>query len=193
MSEDSFDKELLDENLIGATSLEDLYQKESVLVGVKLSKIIYQPIDGKLDYIHLKAIHKYLFEDIYSFAGLDRYESNITAKFGKGSTLFTPYEKLPIVSKALFDSLKNEDYFKGQHKEELIKSIAVFMNGLNILHPFREGNGRTQRVFIQYLAKYNGYELNFNDITSKEMILASINGAKGDISLLEKIFQKGMQ
>ena len=61
MSEDSFDKELLSANLIGALTLEELYQKESILVGVKLSKIIYQPIEGSLDYSHLKSIHKYLF------------------------------------------------------------------------------------------------------------------------------------
>jgi len=193
MAEDSFDKELLNANLIGATSLEDLYQKESVLVGIKLSKIIYQPIDGELDFNHLKAIHKYLFEDIYTFAGLDRYEAGIIAEFGKGSTLFTPYEKLPLVAKTLFTALQDEEYFKGESKNEFIKSIAVFMNGLNILHPFREGNGRTQRVFMQYLAKHNGYELNFNDVNSKEMILASIHGVKGDMLLMEKIFQKGMK
>ena len=193
MNENSFDKELLDANLIGAKSLDELYEKESLLVGVKLAKIVYKPIDGALDYQHLKAIHKYLFEDIYTFAGLDRYEAKIFAKFGKGSTIFTPYEKIPKVSKTLFDALKDENYFKNQSKEEFIKSMAIFMNGLNLLHPFREGNGRTQRVFMQYLAIYNGYQLNFNDIDSQEMTMASVYGARGDMRLLEKIFQKGLK
>lgn len=190
MPDNSFDIELLSSNLIGAKNLEELYQKELALVGIKLAKIQLNPIRGKLDFAHLKAIHRYLFEDIYTFAGLDRFESNITALFGKGNTQFTPYDKLPIVSKSLFSALRDEDYFKGQSKEEFIKSMAIFMNGLNILHPFREGNGRVQRVFMQYLARYNGHELNFNDISSKEMILASIRGAEGDIFLLEKLFKK---
>ena len=42
-----------------------------------------------------------------------------------------------------------------------------------------------ERVFMQYLAKHNGYELNFNDVDSKEMILASIHGVKGDMLLIE--------
>ena len=193
MAEDSFDKELLNANLIAAASLEELYQKESILVGIKLSKIIYQPIDGELDFTHLKTIHKYLFEDIYTFAGLDRYEAGIIAEFGKGSTLFTPYEKLSLVSTTLFTALEEEEHFHGQPKNEFIKSMAMFMNGLNILHPFREGNGRTQRVFMQYLAKHNCYELDFNDVNSKEMILASIHGVKGDMSLMESIFQKGLK
>jgi len=54
MNENSFDKELLDANLIGAKSLDELYEKESLLVGVKLAKIVYKPIDGALDYQHLK-------------------------------------------------------------------------------------------------------------------------------------------
>ena len=93
----------------------------------------------------------------------------------------------------MFDALKDENYFKNQPKEEFIKSMAIFMNGLNLLHPFREGNGRTQRVFMQYLAIYNGYQLSFNDIDSQEMTMASVYGARGDIRLLEKIFQKGLE
>ncbi len=190
MDENSFDKELLASNLIGAKTLDELSKKELLLVGVKLTEIQNNSIHGKLDYIHLKDIHKFLFEDIYTFAGLDRYESNITALFGKDKTLFTPYDKLQTIAKALFDALKKENYFKDQSKEELIKSLASFMNGLNILHPFREGNGRVQRVFIEYLANYNGYALNFQDISSKEMVIASIHGANGNLISMEDIFKK---
>ena len=109
---------------------------------------------------------------------------------GKGTTLFTAYDKLPTVSKALFDALAEENYFKGQTKEAFAKSAAIFMNGLNIMHPFREGNGRVQRLFMEYLAKEAGYELSFRSVTEQEMLKASINGAKGNIYYMQQLFRK---
>ena len=151
------------------------------------------PREGNLDYQHLKDIHYFLFSEVYTWAGKDRYDANITAKFGKDTTLFTAYEKLPIVARALFDALHEELYFQEQDRDNFIKSASSFMNGLNILHPFREGNGRVQRVFMQYLAKNAGYTLSFDEITSREMIKASIQGAQGDLKLFEVIFSKSLQ
>ncbi len=188
----SFDKELIDSNLLGATNLKELHRKEKLLTNTKMLSLQENPIEGNLDYKHLKEIHKFLFSEVYSWAGQDRYDANITAKFGKDTTLFTPYEKLPSVSKILFDALSDENYFKGQSKVEFTQSASTFMNGLNILHPFREGNGRVQRIYMQYLAKNAGYELNFENISSEEMVQASIDGAQGKLLLLKEIFTKSL-
>jgi len=192
MPENSFDKELIDSNLLGATNLQELHQKEKILTNTKMLMLKENPVKGSLDYNHLKDIHHFLFSEVFTWAGKDRYDANITAKFGKGTTLFTPYEKLPNVSKMLFETLKDEDYFKGQTKEEFIESASVFMNGLNILHPFREGNGRVQRIYMEYLANNAGFSLNFQKIDADEMITASIKGANGDILLLRKIFSRSI-
>ena len=192
MPENSFDKELIASNLLGATNLQELHQKEKILTNTKMLMLKENPVKGSLDYIHLKHIHHFLFSEVFTWAGKDRYDANITAKFGKGSTLFTPYEKLPVVSKILFDTLKDENYFKGQRKKEFIESASIFMNGLNILHPFREGNGRVQRIYMEYLANNAGFSLNFKKIDADEMITASIKGANGDISLLRKIFSRSI-
>lgn len=66
------------------------------------------------------------------------------------------------------------------------------MNGLNILHPFREGNGRVQRIFMEYVAKEAECTLSFKNITAQEMIKASINGAKGNVSAMVDIFHKSI-
>jgi cell filamentation protein len=188
-----FDKELIDSNLLNATTLEQLYAKEKILTHAKVVALQRSPIQGKLDYAHLKAIHRFIFHDIYTWAGLDRYEAGIRAVFGKGNTLFTPYEKLPEVSMLLFGALQEEHCFKGQNREEFAKSAAVFMNGLNILHPFREGNGRVQRIFMEYIAEHAGYILDFGSISAREMLDASIHGALGDLYLMEGIFKKSLQ
>ncbi len=192
MPENSFDKELIASNLLGATNLQELHQKEKILTNTKMLMLKENPIKGDFDYLHLKKIHHFLFLEVYIWAGKDRYDVNITARFGKESTLFTPYAQLPAVSKTLFNALKDEAYFKGQDRDEFTESASVFMNGLNILHPFREGNGRVQRIYMEYLAKNAGFTLNFQDITSEEMVLASIRGAKGDTSLLRTIFSRSI-
>ena len=192
MSQTDFDKELLVSNLLEAKNLTELYEKEKTLTNAKMIMLQSNPINGELDYTHLKNIHYFLFSNVYTWAGKDRHEANITAKFGKGTTLFTPYYKIPVVSKSLFDALKDENYFKGLNKDEFAKSAAVFMNGLNILHPFREGNGRVQRIFMEYLADSAGYALNFKDISDKEMLKASIYGVKGNLYLMEMIFVRGL-
>ena len=192
MVQTDFDKELLASNLLEAKTLEQLYEKEKILTNAKMIALQNEPIVGCLDYDHLKDIHAYLFSDVYTWAGKDRYEAGISADFGKGTTHFTSYDKLPQVSEILFDALKDEQHFKGQNKNEFAKSAAIFMNGLNILHPFREGNGRVQRIFMEYVAKEAGYTLSFKNITAEEMLKASIKGAKGNIYLMEQIFIKSL-
>lgn len=193
MTQTDFDRELLASNLLEAKTLRQLYEKEKTLTNAKMIALQNDPIAGQLNYVHLKAIHYFLFSDVYNWAGKDRYEANITAEFGKGTTFFTAYDKLPIVAKQLFDALENENYFKGQNKEDFAKSTAVFMNGLNIMHPFREGNGRVQRIFMEYLAKNTGYNLSFRDISTDEMLKASIYGARGNLDFMEKIFIKSLK
>lgn len=193
MVESDFDKELLAANLLEAHTLTQLYEKEKILTNAKMIALHNAPIVGELDYIHLKKIHHFLFEHIYTWAGKDRYEADIRATFGKGHTLFTAYDKLPMVSKLLFDALKEEVYFREQDVKTFSKSAAVFMNGLNILHPFREGNGRTQRIFMQYVAQRAGHRLSFKDVTESEMIKASIHGARGNIYVMEQLFRKALR
>jgi len=129
VTHNSFDKELLSSNLLGATNFEELYKKEKLLTNTKMIILEERPIGGHLDYQHLKSIHYFLFSEVYTWAGKDRYEANITAQFGKERTLFTSYEKLSSVSEGLFNALKEEKYFVGQVKIEFIKSISLFMNG----------------------------------------------------------------
>ena len=193
MPENSFDRELLSSNLLGARTLDDLFEKEKVVTSAKMLYLLQYPIKDNLHYQHLKEIHYFLFCDIYTWAGKDRYEAGIKAKFGKGKTLFTPYEKLHETAQRLFDALQAESFFKGQSRIEFIRSAAIFMNGLNILHPFREGNGRVQRIFMQYVAENAGYELDFNDISEKEMIKASVKGAEGVLAPMIEIFQKSLK
>jgi len=188
-----FEKELLSSNITRAKDMEQLHHRENILTTLRTYAVKEHPIQGVFDYQHLKAIHRYLFQDVYVWAGMDRYDIGLRGAFRKGNSYFTPGEKLPQVAASLFDALKEEHFFRGLKKEPFIKSIASFFNGLNILHPFREGNGRTQRIFIEQLAYNAGYHLDLSQVSQSMMIQASIQGSKGNIKGFEIIIQNAIK
>ena len=95
---------------------------------------------GDFDLNHFLEIHKFLFEDIYPFAGKFRNEN-----IAKGYFSFAEWQYIEPEIKRLFDKLKAENYLQGKSREELVKGLAYYLSELNVLHPFREGNGRTIR------------------------------------------------
>lgn len=68
--------------------------------------------------------------------------------------------------------------------------LAYYLSEINVLHPFREGNGRTQRLFIEYLAYEGGYDVDFSHVGDQEMIAASAEAFACDYSAMEKIFRR---
>ena len=125
---------------------------------------------GDFDLNHFLEIHKFLFEDIYPFAGKFRNEN-----IAKGYFSFAEWQYIEPEIKRLFDKLKAENYLQGKSREELVKGLAYYLSELNVLHPFREGNGRTIREFIRELAFFNGYILDLQNTTSEELLKASVN------------------
>ena len=125
---------------------------------------------GNFDLNHFLEIHKFLFEDIYPFAGKFRNEN-----IAKGYFSFAEWQYIEPEIKRLFDKLKAENYLQGRSREELVKGLAYYLSELNVLHPFREGNGRTIREFIRELAFFNGYILDLQNTTSDELLKASVD------------------
>jgi cell filamentation protein len=125
---------------------------------------------GDFDLNHFLEIHKFLFEDIYPFAGKFRNEN-----IAKGYFSFAEWQYIEPEIKRLFDKLKAENYLQGKSREELVKGLAYYLSELNVLHPFREGNGRTIREFIRELAFFNGYVLDLQNTTSEELLKASVD------------------
>lgn len=125
---------------------------------------------GDFDLNHFLEIHKFLFEDIYPFAGKFRNEN-----IAKGYFSFAEWQYIEPEIKRLFDKLKAENYLQGKSREELVKGLAYYLSELNVLHPFREGNGRTIREFIRELAFFNGYVLDLQNTTSDELLKASVD------------------
>ena len=155
-------------NKYNITDEEELKTLERQVTSVRAAQLLKNPIKGVFDENHLKAIHKHLFQDLYSWAGEFR-KVNIS----KGNP-FCLFQYIPDQLTNLFKELKNEAYLSLLDQNELAARLAYYLGELNAIHPFREGNGRTQRIFIMELALRNGYILDLSKVNQKEMIRASV-------------------
>lgn len=162
-------------NITDSILLEEIERK---LVIAKLYELRQNKQIGEFDIKHFVSIHRYLFEDIYPFAGLLRTEN-----IAKGNFSFAEWKYIENELKTLLDKLKQESYLVGYNKKELSKKLAYYMAELNVLHPFREGNGRVIREFIRQLALKNGYTLDLKDIEPQDMLNASIESVVNTVHL----------
>lgn len=141
----------------------------------------------KPNFQFFKDIHKFLFDDIYEWAGLVR-----TINISKKGTIFCDVSQIEEIGKLKFERLKKQNYLKELEKEQFIDEISDLYNELNILHPFREGNGRTLRLFITLLIRNAGFDIDFSKCDPDIIMLATINAAHGDISMLKSVFNEMM-
>ena len=128
-------------NKFGIKDEKKLSLVEGEITFAKGSELESNPILGNYDFQHYKAIHKYLFEDIYDWAGKIR-----NVDISKKGTQFAKAEEIEELAGACFSRLKSENYFMNQDFKPFVNNIVDFYCVTNILHPFREGNGRTQRI-----------------------------------------------
>ena len=164
-----------------------LEEIERKIVLAKLYELRQNRQIGNFDITHFVGIHKFLFEDIYPFAGLFRNEN-----IAKGNFSFAEWEYIEDELKKLLDQLKEENYLQNLDRDTFIKRLSYYMAELNVLHPFREGNGRTIREFIRQLAYRNGYVLNLKHINPKEMLHACIRSVV-DTTQLENIISECLE
>ena len=142
---------------------------EAKITAAKLLSLRQKGIIGNFDSAHLCSIHKYLFEDIYPFAGKFRNEN-----IAKGYFRYAEWEYIECELNNLLNKLKSENYLSNILKDKLADRLAFYLSELNVLHPYREGNGRTIREFIRELALKNGFVLNLSKIAPSDFLNASI-------------------
>ena len=158
-----------------------LHDIERDLSNLRNQELFNSPLVGHYDFDHLKRIHKYLFQDIYPWAGEFR-----TVDIAKGN-LFCRCFAIESEADRIFSELRNEKFLKNLSIYELAEHLAYYLAEINALHPFREGNGRTQREFIRQLAYQNNLFLSYAGITADEMITASKASFKLDYKPLQEL------
>jgi cell filamentation protein len=181
-------------NRLGITDPGELAEVESRLSALAAVEILKGEI--ALPRSHgadrLTAIHGRLFGDLYDWAGQVRSIPLRKAlhEGRAGSTVFTAPAQLRSDLSALFSEVRAADGFKGLGRLDFAERGADFLSRLNAAHPFEEGNGRTQRCYLQLMALDAGHELPMACITQERMVAASIRAAKGDTAALRDILDE---
>ncbi len=156
------------ENLREIRDAEKLTRFEGRTTARRLMQLSNLPVRGEFSTPHLKSIHQYIFQDVYPWAGKFR-----TVNISKAGHSFARADFLESALDGLFRKLASEKYLRGLDSSTFTQRAAFFLGEINAAHPFREGNGRTQREFIRQLAQEAGFTLHWSRTTRDEMTAAS--------------------
>lgn len=171
-------------NRLGIADQSELDRAEATLALVRSVELVQQPVEGSFDLAHLQQIHARLFGDVYDWAGQLR-----TVDISKGNTRFANFRQIESYAPEIFRPL---------HREQLLRSLDVdafslraghYLGELNVLHPFREGNGRSIREFINQVARGAGYAIEWKGVDRVEMIQASIEAYEGSSARMSRLIR----
>jgi cell filamentation protein len=169
-------------NRLGITDLHELASAEADYTAQRLSQLERTDLPGHYDLAHLQAFHRHIFGDVYEWAGELR-----TVAIGKGVP-FCPPDELRTRGDLLFAQLARDDHLRGLDRATFVDALAWLLAEVNALHPFREGNGRTQRAFLGQLARAAGFRLRWAGLDPVENVEASraahLDGDRSRLRLL---------
>ena len=170
-------------NKLNIRDKKELFEAEKELTLIRLKELQREPVQGDFDFNHLKAIHKYIFQDLYDWAGKER-----TVEIGKGN-LFCTVACIQDYAQSVFHKYHSQCYGAKDNHDDFVQVFASNYGDLNALHPFREGNGRAQREFARLVCLDCGYDFDLSCATHKEMLEASqLDFNKADNSGFIRIF-----
>lgn len=164
-------------NKLGLTSSADLAREEERISKKKAVELFETGLLDTLPagkFVTLQAIHKYLFEDIYDFAGEIR-----TVNMAKGNFRFSPLMYLQA-------ALENIDKMPQSNFDEIVEKYVE----MNIAHPFREGNGRSTRIWLDHILKNEiGKVVDWSKVDKGDYLLAMERSPIKDVEI--KVLLKG--
>ncbi|MFE5322246.1 Fic/DOC family protein [Paenibacillus sp. NPDC056579] len=158
-------------NKFGIRDQASLHKAEVDHVMFRLVQLEQKPIPGDMDAKHLQAIHKHIFQDVYDWAGeyrvvdMTKYYDNLGMRMG-----YWHHRDIGDALGKVTGSLREEGFLKElPNSEAFAQRASRYMAAINQVHPFREGNGRSQREFIRTLALNAGYRLDWARVPEREL------------------------
>ena len=144
-------------NKAGITDQDQLDEYEGDFTAIRLLELTQNPVEGSFDLAHLCKIHQYLFQDVYEWAGEVRSVDII-----RGESRFCNVRHIQSYSNTVFSAIAAEKFLVNLEPKVFANRLAHYLSEINAIHPFREGNGRVQRLFISQLAEHAGYSLDYS-------------------------------
>lgn len=159
------------ENKLGITDSAQLAREEEKISKAKAKELFESGILNSLQpgiYVTLARIHEFLFDEIYDFAGKMR-----TVNIAKGNFRFAPLMYLQV-------SLENIDKMPQSSYDEIIEKYVE----MNIAHPFREGNGRSMRIWLDLILKKELHQvIDWSKVDKEDYLLAMERSPIRDIEI----------
>jgi cell filamentation protein len=168
-------------NLLGITDSERLDRVERRLIVQRTRRGVPS---GEFDLAHLRAIHRHLFQDIYQWAGELR-----TVEINKGGHQFQFRRYIETGMADVHRRLVQGRFLRGLSVPEFAQQAAAIIGDVNYVHPFREGNGRTQAQYLRQLAAQAGHDLDLARIDPVAWIEASKASHATDYTLMADVIR----
>ena len=168
-------------NKLGLGTAAELEAAERDVTHAALILLEESPVHPGYDLAHLCEIHRRIFGAIYAWAGQIR-----TVSIAKGSLFCLP-QHIQTSADQIFRTLRSENLLRDLNREAFVARLAYYLGEINAIHPFREGNGRTQRAFLQQLTREAGYALTWQYLDPARNIEASAAIMHGDPEPMRKM------
>lgn len=172
-------------NLREIRDVDQLNQFEAIAATRRTVELEHEPIKGRFDARHLQAIHRYIFQDVYEWAGDFR-----TVNISKSGDPFAFQQHIASNLDRICEELKDEGHLAGSDAGHFAIRAAYYLGEINAIHPFRDGNGRTQREFIRELGARNGLTIDWRQVSQEQMVEASRRSLRLDCARLEQVLRK---
>jgi cell filamentation protein len=169
-------------NHFGIRDATELAELEAAISVGRIAQLERRFIPGGYDTAHLQAVHRKIFGDLYPWAGELR-----TVKIAKGESMFALPQHVASYLTGVLSDLANEDRLRGLERDDFVTRLAHYFAELNAAHPFREGNGRTQRAFLGQVAADAGHPIDWTGLDSASNVQASRESHRGENEPLRKL------
>jgi cell filamentation protein len=152
--------------------------------GLRAELLRANPIDGNFDLDHLCAIHRFLFQDVYPWAGDLRI-----VDFDRSQDPYTHPKDILAETTQLLAELAHENFLRGLDFDEFTERLTHYIHRLYAIHPFRDGNGRSIRGFLEQLSRAAGYDFNLGAIRQSERHSSARTAHQGDMGPLTQLIR----
>jgi cell filamentation protein len=174
-------------NKLGLRTAAELEAAEREITHAALILLRETPVRPAYDLPHLCAVHRRIFADIYAWAGQVR-----TVAIAKGSQFCLPQHIEPSAAE-IFRQLSDENFLQSLERDAFLDRLTYYLGEVNAIHPFREGNGRTQRALFEQLADDAGFTLAWQRLDAARNIAASAAIMRGDAAPMRKMLDELVQ
>jgi len=168
--------------LINKAGLQDsaaLKAFEADVTAVRMLELLERPVRGRFDLAHLQAIHRHIFQDVYEWAGELR-----NVDVSREGSYFGNWTLIGNYLEGQLGRLRQENLLHGLAPQAFAGRLAWYLAEINAAHPFREGNGHSQRLFCLQLAQQAGYFVDLHSLQHNEMYAAMKASFNGDLAPL---------